>query len=60
MSPQVLQVLRWIRDPATTSDTFTKGYVIGFIHGRKDTWESWERQYVAVVAERVIWQGKRA
>ena len=58
MNARTLQALAWIRE--CKGDDFGKGYVMGFINALTFEIEPWEKQYLTVIANQVIWKGGRA
>lgn len=51
--------LKLIRD-CTVRHEFSKGYVIGYVNGKKYDFEPWERQYIENVMNQIMWKGGRA
>lgn len=63
MNAQAMLMLKFLRQVINadkgTSD-FQRGYAMGQLNACKYDLEPWERQYLDVVADRIVWGGKAA
>jgi len=60
MNTQVFLALKFLRQLLKEGSDFERGYALGHMNTIKYDLEPWERQYLEVIANRIVWGGKAA